>query len=962
VTQGRGSGLVLSDLFRMQSGADLFRAAKTFSVHARGLILLFAYSAGLIAQVNRVTTPVDNARRTALSGHRHPLARAEFDRGAVDSSLALASMTLTLKQSPSQQAELARLLAAQQDPSSPDYHHWLTPEEFADRFGASSDDIAKITNWLTAHGFKVTAVARGRNWISFSGTAGQATRAFGSEIHHYEVGGELHYASSTDPNIPAAFGTVVQNIRGLNDFRMKPMLKPHGAIPASTEQPLYTSPTSGNHYLAPDDFATIYDIKPLYNAGINGSGQKLVVAGQTQINISDIEQFRSRFNLPANDPQVMLVPNTQDPGVSQSDLAEADLDLELSGATAPNASILFLYSNDVMNAVQYAIDQNLAPVISISYGSCEPETPASDALTFQQWAQQGNAQGITWVAASGDSGGADCVSQDSNNDGEASVDVPASIPEVTGVGGTEFSEGTGQFWGSTNNTNSGSAFGYIPETVWNDSTPGNPGASGGGASVIFAKPSWQTGPGVPNNSARNVPDLSLTSSADHDGFLVITGGQLQVYGGTSVASPSFAGIVTLLNQYVVTKGIQSSPGLGNINLKLYPLAQSAAGAFHDTTVGNNIVTVTCGARARNCTPGSYGFNAGVGYDQATGLGSIDVSSFFTAWSGGSVSSPRATPSVMVTAAAASITTSGSTSVTATVASSNGGTPTGTVSFSYNGVGLGTAALSGSGGSATASVTVSGSQLAAGSDSITAQYSGDASYSPAGASITINVTAATGAPTIAGMTNGASFRQGFAPGGVLTIFGSSLAPAAASASMVPLPSQLGGVTVSINGVMAPLYYASSSQLNVQIPYETPANSTVSLQVMNNGQTVSSTFATKNAAPGIFTDANGALVPTKAASAGQIISLYLTGAGAVSPSIATGAAPPLGTAVANLPMPVQSLTVSVGGIVVQPQFVGIPPLLVGVVQVNFAVPSGLSGSQSVVVNIGGVSSPPATLTVQ
>lgn len=951
----------LSDLIRMQSGAELFPSTRNF-VHARGLVLLFVCAAELIAQVNRITAPVDNARRTVLTGHGHPLARVGFDRGAVDSSLALPSMTLMLKQSPSQQAELAQLLAAQQDPSSPAYHHWLTPEEYADRFGASPDDIAKMTNWLTAQGFTVTAIARGRTWISFSGTAGQVAHALGAEIHNYEVSGELHYASSTEPTIPAAFGTVVQSIRGLNDFRMKPMLKPHGAVPAASQQPLYTSPTSGNHFIAPDDFATIYDIKPLYIAGINGSGQKLVVAGQTQINISDIETFRSRFNLPASVPQIMLVPGTIDPGISQSDLPEADLDLELAGAAAPNASILFLYSNDVMNAVQYAIDQNLAPVISISYGSCEPETPTSDALTFQQWAQQGNAQGITWVAASGDSGGADCISQGSSNDGEASVDVPASIPEVTGMGGTEFSGGTGQFWSSTNNTNSGSAFGYIPEIVWNDSTPGNPGASGGGASMIFAKPSWQTGPGVPNNSARNVPDLSLTASADHDGFMIITGGQLQIYGGTSVASPSFAGIVTLLNQYVVTKGVQSSAGLGNINTKLYALAQTAAGAFHDITVGNNIVTVTCGARARNCTPGSYGFNAGTGYDEATGLGSIDVNSFFTAWSGGSVSSPRATPSVTVTAAAASITSSGSTTLTAIVSSTNGGTPTGTVSFSYNGVGLGTATLSGSGGSATASVTVSGTQLAVGSDSITAQYSGDASYSPAGASITINITAATGKPSIAGVTNGASFRQGFAPGGVLTIFGSSLAPGISSASMVPLPTQLGGVTVSINGVTAPLYYVSASQLNIQIPYETPANATVSLQIMNNGQTISSTFATQNVAPGIFTDANGALVPAKTASAGQIISLYLTGAGAVSPSIATGAAPPLGTAVANLPRPVQSLTVSVGGTVVQPQFAGIPPELVGVVQVNFAVPSGLSGSQSVVVNIGGVSSPPATLTIQ
>jgi len=946
----------------MHSRTDLFRSSKSITIKTfAGVALLLSCGAGLMAQASRITSPINNSRRVALTGHTHPLARTEFDRGTVDSSLALPSITVMLKPSASQQAALAQLLAAQQDPTSPQYHQWLTPEQYADQFGASPDDIAKITNWLTQQGFRVTATARARNSISFSGTAGQAAHAFGAEIHHYEVNGQMHYASSTEPSIPAAFGNIVLGIRGLNDFRMKPMLKPHSAVPAS-EQPLYTSSNSGNHYIAPDDFATIYDLKPLYSAGINGSGQKLVVAGQTQINISDIEQFRSKFNLPANDPQPMLVPNTRDPGISQSDLPEADLDVELSGAAAPNATVLFVYSDDVMTAVQYAIDQNLAPVISVSYGSCEPETPTSDALMFQQWAQQGNAQGITWFAASGDSGGADCVYQGSNTDGEASVDVPGSVPEVTDVGGTEFNEGGGQFWSSTNNANSGSALSYIPEMVWNDSSPGNPGAGGGGASVIFSKPSWQTGPGVPNNGARDVPDVALAASADHDGFMIITGGQLQVYGGTSVAAPSFAGIATLLNQYLVSNGIQSSPGLGNMNVKLYPLAQSAPGAFHDTQVGNNIVTVACNGRARNCTPGSYGFNAGVGYDEATGLGSIDANAFFTAWRGGSVSSPRATPSVTVTAAASAIVASSSTTVTATVASSNGGTPTGTVSFSYNGALLGSATLSGSGGSATASIAIGGSQLAVGTDSIAAQYSGDSSYSPASASITISVSSSSGAPSITSLANGASFRQGFAPGAVLTIFGSSLATGIFTAGAVPLPAQLGGVSVSINGITAPLYYAAPSQLNVQIPYETPANATVTLQVTNNGQIASTTFGTQTVAPGIFTDANGALVPAKTASAGQTISLYLTGAGSVSPAIATGAAPPLGTSVASLPMPVQPITVLVGGIAVQPQFVGIPTELVGVVQVNFAVPNGLSGSQAVTVNIGGITSPPATLTVQ
>jgi subtilase family serine protease len=216
-----------------------------------------------------------------------------------------------------------------------------------------------------------------------------------------------------------------------------------------------------------------------------------------------------------------------------------------------------------MTSVQYAIDQDLAPEVSVSYGSCEQETLSSDLSAFRSWAQQGNAQGITWFAASGDNGAADC--DDQENPGLA-VDAPGSIPEVTDVGGTEFVEGSGQYWSSTNNSTGASALSYISETTWNDSAEdGTPSASGGGASVVFAKPSWQTGPGVPANNARNVPDVALSASADHDGYYVYTGGSLQIYGGTSVPAPSFAGITVLLNQYLVSNGAQTGAGMGNLN-------------------------------------------------------------------------------------------------------------------------------------------------------------------------------------------------------------------------------------------------------------------------------------------------------------------------------------------------------------------------------------------------------------
>ena len=324
----------------------------------------------------------------------------------------------------------------------------------------------------------------------------------------------------------------------------------------------------------------------------------MVIVGQTRVNLSDIEQFRSSYGLPVNDPKPVLVANSPDPGVKSDDLDEADLDLELSGAVARNATILYVYSTDVIESVQYAIDQNLAPVISQSYGSCEPETPQSDATAFQQMAQQANSQGITWLAASGDSGGADC--DDSQNPG-LSVDLPGSVPEVTSMGGTEFVEGGAQYWRSTNSSSGESAISYIPETTWNDSVAdGEPSAGGGGASIYFSKPSWQTGTGVPADNARDVPDVSLSASADHDGYFVYTGGSLQVYGGTSVAAPTFAGVITLLNQYLVSTGAQSSPGVGNINPKLYSLAKTEPAAFHDVTTGNNIVTVSCGRRSIGC--------------------------------------------------------------------------------------------------------------------------------------------------------------------------------------------------------------------------------------------------------------------------------------------------------------------------------------------------------------------------
>jgi uncharacterized protein (TIGR03437 family) len=901
-------------------------------------------AASALAQADRITQIIDNSQRTVLGGQLHPKAHAANDRGRVEPSLSLSYVTLMLAPTASQQADLDKLLVAQQTKGSPSYQRWLTPEEYAQRFGVSDADISKITQWLAGQGLRVLSVARGRNWIAASGTAAQVEAAFQTEIHSYAVDGETHYSIASAPSVPAAFGEVVKGIRGLNDFRMKPRAR---VKPANTSR--------GEHYLAPDDQATIYDITPLYTAGINGSGQKIAIAGQTEVNLSDIETFRSTYLLPANNPQTLLVPGSSNPGVlsSSGDLAESDLDLEWSGAVARNATIIFVYATDVMTAAQYAIDQKLAPVVSVSYGECELEAPESDIAAFQQWAQQANAQGITWFAASGDDGAADCA--DSENPGLA-VDLPGSVPEVTSVGGTEFVEGSGTYWSLGNTASGASALSYIPETTWNDPVvDGELSASGGGTSVRFTKPSWQTAPGVPGDNARHVPDVALSASADHDGYLVFTGGSLDIYGGTSVDAPSFAGIAALLNQSL------GSGGVGNINPQLYALAPSGwgSGMFHDITSGNNIVTVACPQRQPNCTASPVGYNAGVGYDQTTGLGSVDVYDLITGWNGGTFTQPNPATSVTLLSNLSTIAATDVVYLTATVTSANGTTPAGSASFSIDGSPLGSAVLSGSAGTATATLAVNGSQLPLGIATLTATYDTTSS-----ASLTVSVTTSgSGAntPSIAGVANGASFQESFAPGSILSVFGAQLSPATQSASSVPLPISTSGVEALVNGVAAPLYYVSPTQLNLQIPYNTATGNAV-LSVNNNGQVVTQSFQVAATAPGIFTYPSGALVPTPSTALGQEIAFYITGVGAVSPAISTGAAPSASTALADLPAPVQKTTVTIGGVAATIDFIGIPSGLVGVTQINVQVPSGIAaGAQPVVVKVGGVASAAATVTI-
>jgi uncharacterized protein (TIGR03437 family) len=664
---------------------------------------------------DRIAVPVDASRTVVLQGNIHPLAQARFDRGPVDPATPVSYATLHLQPA----AGLAEFLADQQNPLSANYHRWLTPEQFGERFGLSANDLAKIADWLRAEGLQIHDVARGRHWITFSGTAEQAGRAFHTEIHRYLVDGKWHFANATRPSVPAALAEVVAGIRGLDDFRLESQAK---VVPPGAE-----SGTTTGRALAPDDFATIYDLQKLYAAGIDGTGQTIAILGQSGIHLSDIQAFRAQFNLPANNPQVMLF--GPDPGSDSTDLSEATLDLEWSGAVARNAAILYVYSADVMTSAQYAVDQNLAPVMSLSYGGCE----SYNSIAARAVAQQGNAQGITWFAASGDQGAVACDRSDATPQATLGPTVvyPASIPEITAVGGTEFTDTGSAFWAMGNDASSASALSYVPEKAWNDfaSSPSVAFfATGGGASILFTKPSWQAGPGVPNDNARDLPDVSLPSSGTVP-YLGILNGSPVGYSGTSASSPSFAGLLALVNQHV------GGNGLGNINPALYRLAQATRDVFHDITVGDN--KAACEQGSAGCVNGLVGFHAGTGYDMTTGLGSVDGYNLAMEWTGATSTSTslRVTPN-------APLNLSDTVQLSATVTGS-GIAPTGMVTFLNNDIAVGSAPLTVlPGGAATAGISVGAIQIASGYGVVTALYGGDSVYngSESSARIVLNLPA------------------------------------------------------------------------------------------------------------------------------------------------------------------------------------------------------------------------------
>jgi hypothetical protein len=806
------------------------------------LFLSFLLSAGLaatgLAQTTATTRPtplitqaIDESHLITLKGSVLPQATTQADQGAAPDSMQLGRTILLLKNSTAQQDALGKLLNDQQNPKSSSYHKWLQPAQFGAQFGAAPADIQKITQWLESYGFDIEAPISGQNLIVFSGTQAQLRAAFHTELHSYKIGGELYWANATDAKIPAALASVISGFSSLNNFPRKaqhtnPILIRHdksswkAAAATSKLQSEFTTTDQGQiyHVIGPADLATIYNVKPLLTSGITGTDQTIAIVSDSDINPADVDYFRTTFGLPAKKLNILYYgPN---PGLT-GDEGEADLDVQWAGSVATDATIDLVVaastptSGGVDGAAVYAVNNNLASILNVSYGICEFAIGTSGNQFYSQLWEQAAAQGITVTVSTGDAGSAVCDSRQQFAEYGLSVNAIASTPYNVAIGGTDLYSSfldPNKYWNATNDALTlASAKSYIPETPWNDScaspevfatlqangvTDATPeaicndanevdfltvaGGSGGPSNCAvgtsnqcisgYPKPAWQSGvAGIPSDGVRDLPDVSLMAGNGLWGSFYVycqsdaapngtcdVNNAIQGAGGTSFASPIFAGMMALVQQKTASQQ-------GNVNYVLYKLAASqnaggnlascttsqAAGGnacmFYDITDGT--IAVPCYTGTADCKPtvptDAYGilpgYDAGAGYDLASGLGSVNAYNLVEGWSNASTSF---LPTTTTIAAAGPTTVAYGSALSVNVAvaaiAPATGTPSGDVGITSDSATPGNISVAQT-TLAAGKGTAAASLLPTGTYHLFARYAGDATFAPSkstGVSVTV----------------------------------------------------------------------------------------------------------------------------------------------------------------------------------------------------------------------------------
>lgn len=748
-------------------------------------------SAAAVSQASpvpaRITQAIDDSNLVTLHRGVYPLARPEFDQGAVPDSLPVNGILLDLQRSADQETALRALLDEQQTKNSPNYHAWLTPQQFGQEFGVADADVQKITNWLAQEGFTGMKTLPGNMFIQFNGTAGMVRTGFHTEIHNFLVNGEKHMANVCDPQIPAALVPVVARIHSLHDFRKRSFLHRSDALEHAIVngklKPQFGTGT-GIYAVGPADLAKIYNIPATVAGAPAGMGQTIAIVERSNINVQDINDYGNGFNLAnlkAFTQANNVIVNGPDPGIVPGDADEATVDVEMAGAVAPNATILMVVNggtetgvlaqsqptDGVDQSALYIVVNNLAPVMSQSFGACEADSDTAFNSTL--W-EQAAAQGITVTVSTGDSGSDVCDADQGNLESTLGLSVSgsASTPFNVAVGGTDFDDASNptMYWNNTAALET--ALGYIPEITWNNGcaaagsltgcTSVNPngsdlaGGSGGQSNcgvqnyttltcTGYTKPSWQSAPGVPADSLRDIPDVALFAAVNSpsNNFYIIcdsagnepspgqpcnltgtgSGYNFAGFGGTSLSTPAFAAMIALVNQselaagrggrqgnanyvlYKLATAQGTSPGTSACNSSLGPSGINSGCVFNDVTKGNN--SVICDAGSLSCSnTGTSGYGILVepskpnppfsattpgwtttaGYDLATGLGTVNAANLISKWSTVTTNFAAATPAITSPASGTvNITHGNSVSFTITVTQGSGTTvPTGDVAL------------------------------------------------------------------------------------------------------------------------------------------------------------------------------------------------------------------------------------------------------------------------------------------
>ncbi|HEY4379974.1 MAG TPA: protease pro-enzyme activation domain-containing protein [Acidobacteriaceae bacterium] len=750
------------------------------------LVLLLSARA---QQPDRVTVRPELTTSVRLAGHLPSWATPEADAGAVPPDVPL-RLTFVLSRTPEQQAAFTQLLADEQDATSSRYRQWLTPQQVGELYGPTQHDIDAFTAWLGTRGLPNAEIAPSHMFVTVDGTASTVSAALSTSFRYFTLQNDAHLSTTQDPALPATFAAIVQSIAGLSDIPTTPTSYGEAVSISPTRgsgaQPRFNS-SSGTHYIGPDDFTAMFHFNNPYSANVTGIGQRVAVIGRSRVVATDISEFQSLFNLPANPPNTIVPGAGPDPGLAGGgDQLEATLDVSRVVATAPTAQIdLVILPNSgggIYSAAQYAVNTLNDPIMNISFSGCELHAGLAGVQAWDTLFSQAASQGISVFVSSGDSGVATCDIAFTAPPAvqSASINYICASSYATCVGGTELNDfaNPSAYWSANNGTNFLSVRSYIPEGAWNEPSSGTgfvAASGGGGASIYVAKPSWQTGLGVPADGARDVPDVSYPA-AGHNPYVACyaanngdcANNRFEGFAGTSTAAPTMAALVAMVDQ-------QTGVRQGNFNPTLYHLgATPSNNVFHDTTVATSGV-VSCTASipslCNNSTPSATSLTGGVagavltpGYDLATGLGSIDATYLMNA-----LATPRVNPAFGLGATSQSIFTGNTVTFTATIANTSGKTPTGFVQLFQGADLLGNALAVPSSGKV---VFPAIPFAVAGAFNIKAIYSGDANFFAVPTS-PLNLTVSNPGFSIAASPGSLSFTAGATTGNTATLTYTSL---------------------------------------------------------------------------------------------------------------------------------------------------------------------------------------------